>query len=146
MNTAVALAITVRFINNECNRFLQPKILLYFGTILFAPPPHPSMPLPSCPQCDCLACVLSQHPQQHSLLRIQGLASWCKVNHAGGREDGARVQAKERPCASCNPFGHVVETVTWLREEEVCLHDQDIAISSWSCDTGSICLNSTNGF
>lgn len=53
------------------------------------------MPLSLWPQCDCLACVLFQHPQWHSL-RLQGLGSWCKVNHTGGRKGKmARERARE---------------------------------------------------
>lgn len=109
------------------------------------------MPLPLCPQCDSLACVLFQHPQQHSL-RLQGLGSWCKVNHSGGREDGERKRETERdreraqPYASYHPLEHVAETLHGCKKRKcVCFQYRSITISSWSCDT-SICLNGTNGF
>lgn len=69
--------------------------------------PTPSIPLPLSPHCDCLASALFQHPPQHSL-RLQGLASWCKVNHTGGREDGERE--RERARSTYHPLGHMVET------------------------------------
>lgn len=101
----------------------------------------PSMSLSFCPQSDCLAYVLFQHPQQHSL-RLQGLASWCKVNHNGGKEDGERArereQAKQAVCF-LSLFRTRGRNSMGRREEEVCLQYQHITNSSRSWDTSGFC-------
>lgn len=78
------------------------------------------MLLPLCPQCDCLACILFQHPQQHSL-RLQGLGSWCKVNHT---EEGKMARESERAHGTVcflSPFRTRGSNISWLQEEEVCV-------------------------
>lgn len=91
---------------------LLSRNLFYFkkGYLCLLPSHLHPCPLSLCPQCDCLANVLFQHPQQRSL-RLQGLANWCKVNHKGGKEDGEGESKRKRPCASYHPLGHVVETL-----------------------------------
>lgn len=49
--------------------------------------------------------------------RLQGLASWCKVNHTGGKEDGERAQAREAMCV-LSPFQTRGRSITSPPEEE----------------------------
>lgn len=102
---------------------------LLWCSCCFHPPWLHSTPLPLCPQCDCLACVLFQHPQQHSL-RLQGLASWCKVNHTGERQDGERKRARETVCF-LSPVRTRGRNITWLQKEEVCLQYHHQLMVMW---------------
>lgn len=106
---------------------------------ILSTPSTQSILLPLCPPFDCLPCILFQHPQQHSLT-LQGLYSWCKVNHTGGREDDKRVHERDCMLPFC-PLGNMVKTLHGCEKRNYVFN-----ISTLPSAHGHVTLNSTNSF